>query len=254
MTDTDTNRETAARSADENAWEEGLIADLRANGGRASQGPLKGHPIIVLYSTGAKTGERRRSILTISNDGDAYVVAGTAGGSTSTPSWVANLEAHPDVEFEFGDKTYTGRAEVIREGAERDRLWDAHVAAVAALRGIPGTDRAPDPAGADRQDRGLKQSRNSKEPGDSAAGRPSERQSCGQVLGRHDRDDMREPRRGVGNDRSVDHVEPVDPVDASEVVDDIAVGRRRTHPARPHNVRYRVGVLDHVPIPGQPVR
>ena len=127
MTDTDTNRETAARSADENAWEEGLIADLRANGGRASQGPLKGHPIIVLYSSGAKTGERRRSILTISNDGDAYVVAGTAGGSTSTPSWVANLEAHPDVEFEFGDKTYTGRAEVIREGAERDRLWDQHV-------------------------------------------------------------------------------------------------------------------------------
>ena len=82
MTDTDTNPETAARSSDENAWEEALIADLRANGGRASQGPLKGHPIIVMYSTGAKSGERRRSILTISRDGDAYVVAGTAGGSS----------------------------------------------------------------------------------------------------------------------------------------------------------------------------
>jgi deazaflavin-dependent oxidoreductase (nitroreductase family) len=127
MTDTDTNPETAAGGSDEQAWEEALIADLRANGGRASQGPLKGHPIIVLYSTGAKTGERRRSVLTISRDGDANVVAGTAGGSASTPSWVANLEAHPDIEFEFGDKTYTGRAEVIREGAERDRLWDQHV-------------------------------------------------------------------------------------------------------------------------------
>ena len=49
MTDTDTNRETAARSPDENAWEEALIADLRANGGPASEGPLKGHPIIVMY-------------------------------------------------------------------------------------------------------------------------------------------------------------------------------------------------------------
>ena len=127
MTDTDTNPETATRVAEENAWEEALIADLRANGGRASQGPLKGHPIIVLYSTGAKSGERRRSVLTISTDGDAYVVAGTAGGSETTPAWVSNLEAYPDVEFEFGDQTYTGRAEVIREGAERDRLWDQHV-------------------------------------------------------------------------------------------------------------------------------
>jgi deazaflavin-dependent oxidoreductase (nitroreductase family) len=127
MTDTDTNPETAAGGLDENAWEEALIADLRANGGRPSQGPLKGHPIIVMYSTGAKSGERRRSVLTISRDGDAYVVAGTAGGSRSTPAWVANFEAHPEIEFEFGDQTYAGRAEVFREGAERDRLWDAHV-------------------------------------------------------------------------------------------------------------------------------
>ena len=50
-----------------------------------------------------------------------------AGGSHTTPAWVANLEAHPDIEFEFGDQTYSGRAVVYREGAERDRLWDAHV-------------------------------------------------------------------------------------------------------------------------------
>jgi deazaflavin-dependent oxidoreductase (nitroreductase family) len=125
MTDTDTNPETAG--FDEQAWEEALIADLRANGGRPSSGPLKGHPIIVMYSTGAKSGQRRRSVLTISRDGDAYVVAGTAGGSHSTPAWVANLEAHADVEFEFGDQTSTARAEVLREGTERDRLWDQHV-------------------------------------------------------------------------------------------------------------------------------
>ena len=137
MTDTTTTTEKADGAWDDGAWEESLIADLRANGGRASQGPLKGHPIIVLYSTGAKTGERRRSVLTISRDGDAYVVAGTAGGSPTTPAWVANLEAHPDVEFEFGDTTYHARAKVIHEGPERDRLWAQHVEALPHFADYP---------------------------------------------------------------------------------------------------------------------
>jgi deazaflavin-dependent oxidoreductase (nitroreductase family) len=137
MTDIDTNPETAEGGWDENAWEEALIADLRANGGRPTQGPLKGHPIIVLYSTGAKTGERRRSVLTVSTDGDAIVVAGTAGGSAHTPSWVANLEAHPDVEYEFGPTTYRAHAEVVREGPERDRLWEQHVQQLPHFAGYP---------------------------------------------------------------------------------------------------------------------
>lgn len=109
------------------AFEDALVDDLRANGGSPSQGPLAGHPISVVYSTGARSGERRRSILTYSRDGDAYVVAGTAGGSTREPAWVKNLEATPDLDFEIGADTLHGRAEVIREGAERDRLWEAHV-------------------------------------------------------------------------------------------------------------------------------
>ena len=137
MTDTTTTTQKADGAWDDGAWEESLIADLRANGGRASQGPLKGHPIIVLYSTGAKTGERRRSVLTISRDGDAYVVAGTAGGSPTTPAWVANLEAHPDVEFEFGDTMYHARARVIPEGPERDRLWAQHVEALPHFADYP---------------------------------------------------------------------------------------------------------------------
>jgi deazaflavin-dependent oxidoreductase (nitroreductase family) len=123
----DTEVQTETNASDANAWEEALIDDLRSNRGRPSQGPLKGQAIMVAYSTGAKSGERRRSILTYSRDGDAYVIAGTASGSPTTPSWVVNLEANPDLEFEIGDQTHTGRAEVLREGAERDRLWKAHV-------------------------------------------------------------------------------------------------------------------------------
>ena len=129
MTDTDT---TTA-----NAWEEGLIADVRANGGRVTQGPIAGDEILVLYTIGAKTGDRRRAILSISHDGDAYVVAGTAGGAPTTPGWVANLEAHPDIEFEFGDATHHGYAEVIREGPVRDRLWDEHVKVLPRFAAYP---------------------------------------------------------------------------------------------------------------------
>jgi deazaflavin-dependent oxidoreductase (nitroreductase family) len=112
-----------------NAWEDALIADLREHDGRPSQGPLAGHPIMVLYSTGAKSGERRRAILTYSRDGDAYVVAGSAGGSPVDPSWVRNVAVHPDVTIEIGKDEFPARASII-DGAEHDRLWDAHVQAL----------------------------------------------------------------------------------------------------------------------------
>jgi deazaflavin-dependent oxidoreductase (nitroreductase family) len=111
-----------------NAWEESLIADLRANGGRPSGGPLAGHPLMLLHSTGARSGENRRSILTYSRDGDDFVVAGTAGGGPKTPAWVANLTADPNVSLEVDNETFDGTAEVFADGAERDRLWDQHVA------------------------------------------------------------------------------------------------------------------------------
>jgi deazaflavin-dependent oxidoreductase (nitroreductase family) len=114
-------------ATDAQAWEEQLIADARAHGGRPSQGPLAGHPIMVLYTTGAKSGERRRSIVTYSQDGESYVITGTNGGNrTKHPSWLANINATPDVTFEIGDQTIEGTA-TEATGAERDRLWAQHV-------------------------------------------------------------------------------------------------------------------------------
>ena len=112
---------------DPSAWENALIQDLRANGGTPSAGPLAGHPLMLMYSTGAKTGERRRSILTYSRDGDAFVVAGTASGSNVDPKWVANVEKDPNVELEVSNETFPATAEVLRDGPERDRLWSRHV-------------------------------------------------------------------------------------------------------------------------------
>src|SRR5215213_2408797 len=114
-------------ATDAQAWEEQLIEDLRANGGRPSQGPLAGHPLMLLYTTGARSGERRRSIVTYSRDGDSYVIAGTNGGNRSKdPSWLGNIHADPKVEIEVETRTMAGTAEEIT-GPERDRLWAGHV-------------------------------------------------------------------------------------------------------------------------------
>lgn len=112
---------------DPSSWEESLIADLRANGGRPSAGPLAGHPLLIMTSTGASSGLARRAILTYSRDGSDYIVAGTKGGAPTDPAWVANLRANPAVRIEVDNRSFTTAAEVITSGPERDRLWAQHV-------------------------------------------------------------------------------------------------------------------------------
>jgi deazaflavin-dependent oxidoreductase (nitroreductase family) len=111
------------------AFEDGLIADMRANGGVVTSGPLAGHPLLVMHSTGARSGEPRRAILTFSRDGDDYVVAGTASGAPTDPAWLSNVQAHPDVTVETENRTFQARATVADE-ADRARLWSQHVAAL----------------------------------------------------------------------------------------------------------------------------
>ena len=117
-------------------FENALIADMRAHDGQATTGPLAGHPLLILTSIGAKSGEPRRAILTWSRDGDAYVVAGTAGGSPTTPAWVHNLETNPDIRIEVGNREVSARASRVPE-EERPTLWDRHVAALPWFAAYP---------------------------------------------------------------------------------------------------------------------
>jgi deazaflavin-dependent oxidoreductase (nitroreductase family) len=112
---------------DPTAFEDALIEQMRANDGKVTSGPLAGHPLLVLTSNGAQTGESRRAILTFSRDDGDYVVAGTAGGSPTTPAWVHNLREHADADVEAENRRFVARATIV-EGTERDRLWDQHVA------------------------------------------------------------------------------------------------------------------------------
>jgi deazaflavin-dependent oxidoreductase (nitroreductase family) len=123
------------------AWTRNLIADMREHGGRPSAGPMAGKPLIILTSTGARTGEPRTAIVTYHKDGDRWAIAASKGGDPKDPLWFHNLEANPDVTIEVDNETVPVHA-VVTSGAERDRLWNDHVAALPEFGEYPKkTDR-----------------------------------------------------------------------------------------------------------------
>jgi len=117
-------------------FEDDLIADMRAHGGAITAGPFTGKPLLVMWTTGARTGERRRTILTYSRDGVSYAVAGSNGGQTTHAHWVTNVRVDPQVTIETGGRTFDAAA-AIASDAERDRLWDQHVAEHPAFGAYP---------------------------------------------------------------------------------------------------------------------
>jgi deazaflavin-dependent oxidoreductase (nitroreductase family) len=126
---------------DPEAWTRSLIADMREHGGQPSSGPMAGKPLIVLTSIGAKSGEPRTAIVTYHKDGDRWAIAASKGGDPKDPQWFHNLEAHPDVTIEVDNEQVPVHA-VITSGAERDRLWNDHVAALPEFGEYPKkTDR-----------------------------------------------------------------------------------------------------------------
>jgi F420H(2)-dependent quinone reductase len=98
----------------------------RTNGAEA--GDMKGVPVIILTTTGRKTGALRKSPLMRVKDGDEYAVVASKGGAPEHPVWYLNLKDNPTVELQDGAEKKTYRAHVS-SGAERDQWW-AKAAAV----------------------------------------------------------------------------------------------------------------------------
>jgi deazaflavin-dependent oxidoreductase (nitroreductase family) len=119
-----------------NPWDKAVIDDLRVHGGVVTEGPLVGDPLLIMTSTGAKSGKPRVAVLTFTRDDGDYVVAGTASGSPIDPGWLHNVEANPDVTVETEGRTFEARATIV-QGAERDRLWDRHVDALPKFAAYP---------------------------------------------------------------------------------------------------------------------
>lgn len=98
-----------------------VVTEFRANGGKVG-GRHNGMPLLLLTTTGARSGQRRATPLTYHTYGDRYVVAAAAAGTPGNPAWYHNLVANPEVFVEIGAETFTATA-TVAAGAERDALY-----------------------------------------------------------------------------------------------------------------------------------
>jgi deazaflavin-dependent oxidoreductase (nitroreductase family) len=115
-------------SADAKKWNERnerIAKEFRANGGKVKGWETK--PLLILTTTGAKSGQAREAPLCYVMDGDRYVLIASKGGSPTHPDWYHNLVANPEVMLEVGTETFPARA-TFPQGAERRRLYDAMAA------------------------------------------------------------------------------------------------------------------------------
>ena len=94
---------------------------VRWSGGRFLTG-YKGEPMILLTTTGRKTGQARTWPLTGLRTGDGWAVAASNGGHDHHPAWYLNLVADPDATVQEGRRTVAVRARVTA-GEERDALY-----------------------------------------------------------------------------------------------------------------------------------
>ncbi len=98
-----------------------IIDEFRANAGVVG-GPFERASLLLLHTTGARSGAERVNPLVYSTDGDNLVIFASKGGAPTHPDWYHNVVAHPDVTAEVGTDTVALRARVA-EPAEREALW-----------------------------------------------------------------------------------------------------------------------------------
>jgi deazaflavin-dependent oxidoreductase (nitroreductase family) len=95
---------------------------LRLSGGRVSS--VYPTPVMLITTTGAKTGQPRTLPLLYLVDGDALILIASNYGRHSHPAWYRNLVANPKVEVLAGKRSGTYTASEITDRGERDRVWD----------------------------------------------------------------------------------------------------------------------------------
>jgi deazaflavin-dependent oxidoreductase (nitroreductase family) len=102
-------------------WNSKIIEEFRANQGQVG-GPFAGAPVLLLHTTGARTGlERVNPMMYLEDGGRTYVFASNSGADTD-PDWYHNLVANPDVTVELGAQTFAATARPVA-GPERDRIY-----------------------------------------------------------------------------------------------------------------------------------
>jgi deazaflavin-dependent oxidoreductase (nitroreductase family) len=107
--------------------QERVVTEFRARGGKVG-GYHATMQLLLLTTTGARTGQRRAVPLTYLPDGNRYLVTAGNAGSDSHPAWYHNLAANPDVAVEVGTEAFKAVA-VIADETERRALYKLFAAA-----------------------------------------------------------------------------------------------------------------------------
>jgi F420H(2)-dependent quinone reductase len=97
----------------------------RMSGGRVG-GKIGRAPVLLLTTTGRRSGQPRTAPVVYLADGDDVVLINTNAGNAKIPAWSLNLKANPEAEVELGRERRRVRAR-IAEGEERAELWRKHV-------------------------------------------------------------------------------------------------------------------------------
>jgi len=102
-------------------WNDNIISEFRANGGRVG-GNFAGAPLLLLHTTGAKSGEPRVHPMMYQAVDGGWAVFASYAGLDVNPAWFHNLRANPDASIEVGTESIDVRARVL-SAEEREPIW-----------------------------------------------------------------------------------------------------------------------------------
>ncbi len=114
-----------------NDFNQRVINDFRANQGKLS-GQFANMPLLLLTTTGAKTGRSLTKPLAYTTDGGRIVLIASFAGAPKNPAWFNNLVANPVVTVELGGERFQARA-TVTSGQERERLYNSQAQQMAVF-------------------------------------------------------------------------------------------------------------------------
>lgn len=113
------------------AFNKNIVDEFRSNGGKVG-GPFEGATLLLLTSTGAKSGEPRLAPLAYLTIDGKIIIIGSKAGADTNPDWVHNLRANPQAHIEIGTDAYDVTAHEL-PAEERDAMYPKVVALAPAF-------------------------------------------------------------------------------------------------------------------------
>jgi len=102
-------------------FNQNLVEEFRSNGGKGT-GPFENADLLLLTTTGAKSGQQRVSPLAYFRIDGKMIIIGSFAGAPINPAWVHNLRAKPQAHIEVGTDSFDATSRELPP-AERDELW-----------------------------------------------------------------------------------------------------------------------------------